>query len=256
MPSARFGGVRPRFELKYALDEDAAGRVRSFVLPFASVDPSAPAGGAQRVTSLYLDTPRGDFHARHVAREADRFKLRVRRYGDEDPREAFFEIKRKVGRITDKRRARVAASTVPVLLDPGRAAAVGDPAPGDEALRLFLWLKALHHAAPRMLVTCRRESYVGPEPGCDARVTLDHDMSFQPVAEATLHGDPRRWRRTPVEGGPIVLELKYSGAPPWWMAEMARRLGPRRTAYSKYVAAVAGDAAPPLELLAAREALA
>ncbi len=248
--------MRPRIELKYVLDEDSAGAARRFVRPFVSVDPATPGGGAQRVTSLYLDTPGGEFHARHLAREADRFKLRVRRYGEDDPAVAFFEIKRKVGRVTDKRRARVAASSVPLLLGGRPPVALHDQAPDVESLRLFLWLKALHHASPRMLVTCRRESYVGPEPVCEARVTFDRDVSFQPVEEATLHGDPGRWRRTPVEGGSLVLELKYSGAPPWWMAELARRLVARRAAYSKYVAAVAVDAPPPLAPFAAREALA
>jgi hypothetical protein len=231
--------VRPRVELKYALDEDAAARVRRFVAPFVAEDPAVPSAGGQRVTSLYLDTPRGDFCGRHLARDADRFKLRVRRYGEDEPQVVYFEVKRKVGRVTDKRRARVAAASAPRLLAAGGAAADAVATPDGESLRLFLWLMALHRAAPRMLVTCRRESFVGPEPGCEARVTFDHDTSFQPVLAATLRGDPGRWSRTPLEDGSVLLELKYSGAPPWWMAELARRLGRRRTAYSKYVAAVA-----------------
>lgn len=235
--------MRPRVELKYALDEDAVERVRRFVAPFVAEDPAVPSVGGQRVTSLYLDTPRGDFRARHLAREADRFKLRVRRYGEDEPLLVYFEVKRKVGRVTDKRRARVAAAHAPLLLAAGPAAAVGAATPDTENLRLFLWLMALHRATPRLLVTCRRESYVGPEPACEARVTFDHDVSFQAVQTATLRGDPGRWSRTPLEQGSVLLELKYSGSPPWWMVELARRLGRRRTAYSKYVAGAAAAGA-------------
>lgn len=229
-------------ELKYALDEDALERVRRFVAPFVVEDPAVASAGGQRVTSLYLDTPRGDFCARHLAREADRFKLRVRRYGDDEPLLVYFEVKRKIGRVTDKRRACVWAAHAPLLLAAGPAAALEAATRDAGNLRLFLWLMMLHRAAPRLLVTCRREAYVGPEPACEARVTFDHDVSFQPARTATLRGDPARWLRTPLAQGSVLLELKYSGASPWWMAELARRLGRRRTAYSKYVAgaAVAG----------------
>jgi len=240
-------------ELKYAITEDGAQRVRRFVQPFVTRDPSCPAAGGQRVTSLYLDTPLGDFFGRHVARDADRFKLRVRRYGDDEPQAVYFEVKRKVGHVTEKRRARVAARDVAVLLARGRADAPGSPTPHGENLRLFLWLMALHRAAPRMLVTCRRESYVGPEPGCDARVTFDREMAHQEVAVPSLLGDPERWSRTPLETGNVVLELKYSGTPPWWMAEVARRLSRRRMGYSKYVAAVADSMAGTRSAVRGRE---
>ncbi len=77
--------MAPRVELKFGLTEDEAQRAWRFVEPFVSNDPACPAAGPQQVTSLYLETPRGDFAGRHLARDADRFKLRVRRYGDHAP---------------------------------------------------------------------------------------------------------------------------------------------------------------------------
>jgi hypothetical protein len=230
--------VAPRVELKFAVDEDAAGRVRRFMRPFVTPDPACPSGGEQRLTSLYFDTPQGEFLDRHLARDADRFKLRVRRYGEDEPQVVFFEVKRKVGYVTEKRRARVPTGQAMALLERGRGNGAGCATPDRKGLDRFLWLMALHQATPRMLVTCRREPWVGPEPGCDARVTFDREMAHQEVRAATLVGDPVRWSKTPLEGGSVVLELKYSGAPPWWMAELARRLGRRRMGYSKYVAAV------------------
>jgi hypothetical protein len=37
------------------------------------------------------------------------------------------------------------------------------------------------------------------------------------------------------------VELKYSGRPPWWMTELAQRLGRKRVGYSKYVSAMGLD---------------
>jgi hypothetical protein len=248
--------VAARVELKYAVTEDDVERVLRFARLFVAEDPACPSAGGQRVTSLYLDTPRGDFFGRHVARDADRFKLRVRRYGDDDPEVVFFEIKRKVGHVGEKRRARVPAAEAGALLARGRAGAAGSATPDGENLQLFLLLTALHRAAPRMLVSCRRESWVGRQPGANPRVTFDRELAYQPVDVATLRGDPGRWSRTPIESGSVVLELKYTGAPPWWMAELARRLGRRRTGYSKYVAAVADSTAGPLRDRAGLEGLA
>ena len=53
-----------------------------------------------------------------------------------------------------------------------------------------------------------------------------------------------------------MLELKYTDAPPWWMADLARRLGRHRMGYSKYVTAVTASAAGPLSSYDGREALA
>lgn len=230
-----------RVELKYVLRERVARDILRFIEPFAVSDPlgaSAP-GGRQRVTSLYLDTPYIDFYRRHVAYQADRFKLRVRRYGAEPGEAAFFELKRKVGHVIDKRRARVPLSAVPALIQHGRLLSVPVAELERPHLQLFLGLMAIHRATPKILVTCRREAYCAREPGCKSRITLDREMAHQGVAAVTLDGDPRRWMTTPLDRGSVILELKYSGLPPWWMQELAQRLSGARAGHSKYVAAMA-----------------
>jgi len=198
------------------------------------------------VTSLYLDTPGLDFYRCHLASAADRFKLRVRYYGDLPGATVFFEVKRKVGRLVDKRRALVPLANVAGLLAGMSASDL--PLEGAQAvhLRRFLYLMGLHRAAPKLVVTCWRSSYVSLEAWDKARATLDRNIAFQAASTASLFGDPSRWRRTPAPGPGALLELKFSECLPWWMNELTNRLARYRIAYSKYVAAMSmtvGDVA-------------
>lgn len=229
-----------RVERKYWVSENTASGVRSFIAPFMTADPTnfVTSFNGQRITSLYLDTPSADFYERHVSFAADRFKLRVRFYGEEPQDIAYFEVKRKVGCVVDKRRARVPVSDVTALLERRPL----PPTNGNELearhLRWFLCLMMIHRAAPKVLLTCRREAFCSKQRGENARVTFDRGMAHQAVATVTLTGDPRRWVTTPVMTGGVLLELKYSGGPPWWMRELAQRLSRRGAGHSKYVSAM------------------
>jgi hypothetical protein len=226
-----------RRELKYWLPEPVARWMLGFVEPFLRLDPALGGGAGERVTSLYLDTPRLDFYRWHLDSSPDRFKLRVRFYGEAPGPVAFFEVKRKVGSVVDKRRACVPSGEVPTLLEHGAGAS---PLEGEHAkhLRWFLYLETLHRAAPRLLVRCWRQALVSTVPGDKTRLTLDRHIAFQPVSSPVLSGDPMSWRPAPTPCGGALLELKFSGSAPWWMSDLARRLGGYRMAYSKYVAAM------------------
>ena len=227
-----------RQELKFWLPEPVAERVHLFAAPFVEQDQAAGHLGRQRVTSLYFDTPGLDFYRSHVASAADRFKLRVRYYGDRPGATVFFEVKRKVGRVVDKRRALVPSADVAGLL--AGTPASSPPLEGAQAehLRRFLYLMNLHRATPKLVLTCSRSSYWSRESWDKARATLDRQISFQVTSPATLFGDPGRFRLAPVPGPGALLELKFSEHLPWWMNDLANRLAPYRIAYSKYVAAM------------------
>lgn len=226
-----------RQELKYWLPEPVAEDVHLFAAPFVEQDPAPGHLGRQRVTSLYLDTPGLDFYRWHLASAADRFKLRVRYYGDLLGDTVFLEVKRKVGRVVDKRRVPVPSANLGALL--AGTSASSPPLVGvqDEHLRRFLYLMNLHRATPKLVVTCCRSAYRSRESWDKARATLDRHISFQVASPATLFGDPGRWRPAPAPGPGALLELKFSEHLPWWMRALASRLAPYRIAYSKYVAA-------------------
>jgi hypothetical protein len=245
-----------RYELKYWLPEIEAKRAMIFAQPFMRRDPvnRTVEDGSQRVTSLYLETPALEFYRRHLSSAPDRFKLRIRYYGEAPNGYAYLEVKRKVGVIVDKRRARLPACDVKGLLarEPVSISLVDERQA--RHTRTFLALMMLHKATPRMLVTCRREAFVPHERSEDARVTIDRAIGFQPVSTISLVGHARLWRAAPASRGGVLLELKYSDLPPWWMRELANRIGRFRIAYSKYVAAtelLIGEAEPRIDELRA-----
>ncbi len=232
--------VVQRYELKYWLPEIVASQAAAFARPFLHLDPlSEPTqGNSERVTSLYLDSRERELYVRHVASMADRFKLRVRYYGDALGPTTFFEIKRKVGVVIDKRRAEVPTHEVSQALTRGSCptATHNLHAP---CLKSFLSLMMLHRALPQVLITCLRESYIPRDAGERARVTVDREIAFQPTTSPTLTGRCESWHATPTVRRGALLELKFSGTMPWWMHELSLRVGRYRTSYSKYVSATA-----------------
>jgi hypothetical protein len=234
-----------RFELKYWVPESLARAVEEFARPYVIRDPVGGSGGVQRNTSLYLDTPDHEFLDLHVEKAPDRFKLRVRRYGDPPSSPAFFEIKRKVKRVIAKRRALVPAEHVRALLDGSLAMLPRLPRASDRPhLEAFLYYMTVYRAAPTIYTSCVRTAYMTPDPEEDVRLTIDREIVCQSATGFDFAPDPKRW--TPAVGpewcsaheGTAVLELKFRGTAPWWMAELTQALPLDRQGYSKYVAAV------------------
>ncbi len=238
-----------RYEYKYWTDEASAERAVRFASAYVAPDnpTGRPGGHRQILSSLYLDTDDYEFHSRHRDSDPDRFKLRVRAYGDPPGETAYFELKRKVKAVIVKRRAGVPAGQMAELLD-GRYAdlpLVDRPAERKN-LEQFLYQQGVMRAVPKALIRYEREAYASPEDG--VRFTVDRLMAYQPVESATLTGDPNAWVRLDTErelGADVprvLVEIKFSEAAPEWMQELVAETGLVREAYSKYVSAIEYEA--------------
>jgi hypothetical protein len=232
-----------RFELKYWIDERTATQVQRACAPHVSCDPFTRSKELQRNVSLYLDTPLLRFYEAHVGAAEDRFKLRVRSYGDPASPVSFLEVKRKRKTVTLKTRAGVATDDVSRAL--GGRADVRLRAPSDRRnLDMFLFLAARFRVEPKVVTGCYREAFASRNRWEDARVTFDREVSYQPARGARLDLPRDRW--IPLGPTPhtyfgarmVMLELKFRGAPPWWMTELVTNLGLKRTAFSKYTSAI------------------
>jgi hypothetical protein len=226
-----------RIELKYAVPEDVAAHVLSIGLAF--LDPEIHAAELrQRITSLYLDTPQRTFLRWHRARAADRFKLRLRRYGEAVDARIFAEVKRKTNSVVNKRRAPIPAGAVFDLLSGSRLPYARLTALESEHLAEFVRQRLRFGAKPEVLVTCVRESLRGSFPEEENAITVDRDIRFQRMTEASLVGDPSIWTAVPLPRvsrmGTAIVELKYSRRPPAWMTPLIMRLASARVSFSKY----------------------
>lgn len=247
-PSARAAVIRTtfeRFELKYWVTEAVAERLIAFSTPYLEPDPWTRKGQRTRNVSLYLDTRGLVCLTSHVEGALDRWKVRVRAYGEPPAGSAFFEVKRKAKGITLKKRATLPVSAVRAVLTGGSAP---PPLRPDERRHLeeFVYFQRLHRLQPQVLVAAYRDPFVARQRGEDVRMTIDREIVYQPARGPELNPDPRAWISVPgVDEGRdwygkrrALVEMKFRGAPPAWMREAVMRFDLRQQAFSKYVAAM------------------
>jgi len=228
----------PRHEYKFLVPAEHVARLREAVRPWCDPDRHGSAAGGYAIQSLYLDSHGlATYHAKQD-RHLDRFKLRVRSYGDGTGEPIFLEVKRKVGDVVYKTRSLVPLPVARAVLT-GQAPPTARPAPDvlDFAARV-----ALLGAVPMALVRYRREAWIGAlDPY--ARVTFDTRIRGG-RAEPDGSLGPQGWRAideataTGATRSAVVLELKFPQAAPAWMASLARRLELWRVGFSKYCRAV------------------
>ena len=218
-----------RVELKYCVHERVAAHVLDVARAYLSPEPLAR-GPRQRITSLYLDTDDLTFLRWHQAGAGDRFKLRIRGYGEPPAPTLYAEVKRKTGSVVRKQRIPFSAERIASVVDRCRAGS---------------------GATPRVLIRGIRESL--RDPATETAVTVDCGHEYQSTRRADLTGNPRTWAPLPLpptSGEPMLVELKYGAGPPDWMAQLIDALEPSRISFSKYVTAMqACPATPRLELM-------
>jgi len=207
-----------RLELKYCVPERVARQVLGVASGYLVRDPLARSP-RQRITSLYLDTQDLTFLRWHLDGATDRYKLRIRSYGEPPASTFYVETKRKTASVVRKEREAGAAASLDAVV---------------ERYRVRLG------ATPRTLVRGFRESL--RDPAGETAVTVDRALQFQSTRRADLVGDDGRWISLPLPPcpgpSPVLVELKYGDTPPAWMDGLIRTLAPARVSFSKYVAAM------------------
>lgn len=185
-------------------------------------------GGSARysVHSLYLDSKDWRIYRETRNGNFSRFKLRARTYKFDDKTPVFLEVKSRDGEAMQKTRA---------VLDRAEAIAVlsgGIPyAAKGHALENFRNHVDRYQAYPRVWVTYDRSAYVGGDRGL-VRITFDSKVCAAPPTEGMT--EPPQWYPLPIVKDIVVLEVKYSGSYPKWVADTIRRFDLERKSMSKY----------------------
>ncbi len=243
MPNSNQGTMR--YEIKYRVSPEKAAAVRRWIQNFMSPDEySTGKVPTYSVHSLYLDGPDWSIYNDTLNGNFSRFKLRARTYEFTNDAPWFLEVKSRAGEAMFKTRAKVNRAEALHLL-------WGDPrtrGPVSQGLEFFRAQLQARRAFPREWVTYKREAWVAG--GRDlVRVTFDTDIACAPTTPDL--GEPPRWFLVPASRDQVILEVKYSGSYPAWVAEMIRRFDLERGSMSKYRHAVetlylpqAGSSAP------------
>jgi hypothetical protein len=229
-----------RIEAKFIVSAELADHVLEWSSVFLQNDRGL--SSPQRVTSLYLDTPTLRFFRWHLDGCSDRFKLRVRGYGDCLDDRLYAEVKRKTGLIVRKQRAEISVTELGAVLgetDGEWEDFLGTRSP---ALQCFLKKRTAFHAEPKMLVRCLRQSLRESIGTGEVAVTVDRHIQCQQTCRPNLVADPLAWRSVllPLHAGrdAAIIELKYAYQPPQWMRPLITRLAPYRVNFSKYKTAM------------------
>lgn len=225
--------MQARYEFKYLLRPEVADAVRERAAIWLDRDAMAGDDGAYQVTSLYLDSTEWMLARQTLEGVRERFKLRLRFYGDE-PSRVFAEVKQRVGKSIAKWRAIVDTKTAEKLAhnEPVPEGVFSDDAAyGAAAGERFRQFVDMVDARPRLWVRYRREAFTSPW-GDGSRLTFDHKLQVQePVGHAFMPGPNWSWVPLP---RPVILELKFNDAYPEWMRSVAEGLGLKRLSCSKY----------------------
>lgn len=247
--------IPDRYEIKYLISEDQVPEIREAIRPFCSLDPfsARSVNGHYRIESLYLDTGRHDLYRISRERHPDRFKVRIRRYGEvEGESPVFLEVKRKTHGIIRKTRARLPAEGWRARLT---APLSSDATPAERQFRDRVQCNDLR---PVLLVRYEREAWSSDIDGY-ARVTFDRQICVQARSTLSFASDPHAWipvdhrqaLKTPVPRV-VVLELKCTLDVPRWMSRLTERFSLGRRGVSKYCGGVEhalGAPTLPLSLL-------
>lgn len=236
-----------RFEQKFILHPRLVAPVREFIRPFCIPDPNGRGEIPEYiVTTLQLDTPMMDLALMKEHKAFARFKLRIRTYGLDAPPKApiFLEVKRKIGTVIVKSRAKMTRATYhdKCVTNPETAPLLKSAK--DNAVFLeFCRISNEISARPKILIRYIRESYFGANDDY-ARVTFDRRVSYRPTRDWILPGEEvaewRHWRPMDTQVGlrrpfaAYIFELKSMRDTPTWMLETIERFNLVNTGFCKY----------------------
>jgi hypothetical protein len=215
--------------------------------------------GAQHfVTTIYFDTPSLSYFAAAKSSAQSNVKIRAKEYYDVHPSLAelatdpeqilryqpwlWFELKRREGATTSKRRFRFPKSAAATLFDENRApdGLVHSGSEASDAEFLIGYVRAqAERVAPSSIVNYRRLAFQNED--STLRVTIDVGLSFFRVP-------PDLFRRarplSKSELGPAcgsepraVVEVKRRAALPGWLTQALADTGSSAASFSKFVAA-------------------
>lgn len=213
------------------------------LLPHLRADENAVTGAHYPIVSVYYDNAERDCYWENLNGAKSRRKLRVRLYGSQcggQPPTCFAEVKHKVEGRNVKRRARLS-------IEEALSVAAGEDVPAKLTAGEHRTVEEIHtlvrqrQLRPCVCLRYDRHAYAGVDPGADLRITFDTGIAYRferlmPVPDdrdftSYLHAD-----------GACVMEVKVTGAVPYWLTRLLGENGCRMQSHSKYCRALeAGD---------------
>lgn len=244
--------VVERHEAKYLIPRNLVKDIRDFIRPFCEADFNGKGNPPEYViNTLQLDGPSLPLHYAKEFEALNRFKLRVRTYGQEvGNAPVFIEVKRKFGSMVVKSRTSIPFEAWNADLMTNTHITTRFRSEREaHAFVEFKRLATLIGARPVVIIRYIRESYFGKNDHY-ARITFDRALEYQPTQDWSSWGRGGRWipmdmawqqnKHYPFSS--VVLEIKTLTDAPQWILDLVQQFNLTRMGNCKYSTALWNEA--------------
>ena len=179
------------------------------------------------INNLYFDTPDYAMIRKSIESPVYKEKLRLRWYGNGSPDDAaFLEIKKKYKGIVYKRRENLTNEDISKIL----ASPLSYEMPKDTQIwREITYLRDYWKPIPMTYIAYDREAFAGKEDK-ELRITFDRNLRYRKDNLNTSD-----YSSSPImDGSNILMEIKFPGTSPLWLARLLSKYEIRQSSFSKY----------------------
>jgi hypothetical protein len=250
---ADFNRKLHRYETKYVIPKAMVPQIRELIRPFCEPDSHCTGNPPTYVVNtLQLDSPELSLHHAKLWDFVNRFKLRVRTYGDPvGNAPVVMEVKAKDRNSTLKLRCQMPFDRWGEHLFRNEVIKNVEFKTATEAENFYQFLRLTREigARPVMLIRYRRESYFGKIENY-SRVTFDSQLEYQQTCTWNSWGVDGAWRALDnpmmqtrrhdkeLNFSGVVLELKALHDVPKWMIDVVTKMDLWRVGHCKYSNAI------------------
>ncbi len=224
-----------RFEIKFVITQKQRDALMPHLLPHLQADENAGDGAFYPIVSLYYDNEDRDCYWEKERQQGSRRKLRVRVYGSLDgklPPTCFVEVKHKCDGRGVKRRARIPLDAALAIAD-GQHVDIPLKPMDQKIVEEVHYLVERRGFRPCCSMRYDRQAFADKDPESDLRITFDTGIAYR-FDNLTPIPDDRRYTQFLLPDGFSVMEVKVTGAVPYWLTRMVGEHGCVLQSHSKY----------------------
>jgi len=220
-----------RYELKYRIDGEQWNNLIPVLQKHMNLDEYCQSQGSYKIYNIYFDNDTDEIIRHSLTKPYYKEKLRLRSYQiplrADDP--IFFEIKKKIGGVVNKRRAITTLSQAIRFSESGLITMPNEYKDRQvlAEIQKFIWR---YQAKPKVFLSYERVAYF-EKGNPNLRVSLDSHILSRRNQVLFTGGD----YGTPLlQEGEYIMEIKCEGHIPLWLSQQLSKQRVFRTGFSKY----------------------
>ena len=220
-----------RKEKKYLITEEQRQKLEKEIIKYMDLDIYCNNNGKSIVTNVYFDTDTYNVIRNSLLHPAYKEKIRIRTYSVEakDEDDGFIEIKKKIAGVVNKRRIATKIKSLYDYLDNGIRPS-NLLRSQEQVFNEIEYIRDNFKLAPAVYLSYVRTGYFAKDDR-SVRLTIDEDIITR-IDNMSLKA-PRYGKRLLPEGY-YLMEIKFKGSVPLWLANLLTKYKIFPTSFSKY----------------------